>query len=95
MHRQSNYRDQLFAAVRLMPCTCRQDAAAIVVKYRFAIGLLIFLDFIASDAAINVALSSVAPKNVMEETKLASLRRKSFVRKYINVCAFLSSLLQL
>lgn len=29
MHRQSNYRDQLFAAVRLMPCTCQQDAAAI------------------------------------------------------------------
>lgn len=82
MHRQSNYRDQLFAAVRLMPRTCQQDAAAIgrqiSLRDRFP---SCPLDFTASDAAISVALSSAASKNVMEKTKIAFLRRKSLVSK--------------
>lgn len=63
-----------------VPAGCCRNRST-VAKYRFAIDLLIFLDFTAFDAAISVALSSAASKNVTEETKIASLRRKSFVRK--------------
>jgi len=67
MHRQSNCRDQLYAAVRLMPCTCRHarrysmpraiDRSSIVTgKIHFS-GLLL-LSSLRNPTAFSVILSS-------------------------------------
>lgn len=84
-----------------VPAGCCHNRST-VAKYRFAIrSPSCPSDFAASDAAISVALSSAASKNVMEKTKVAFLRRKSlemrcFAKfKCINVHAFPSSLSQL